>query len=155
MKPLALALLLSTAACSGGAISVDVAMPRAGGVSESGGVITMSPGLAVDADDTPVCERIEVKVFAGAPTAAAAPVATGRGLGTYDRTSASPRCSVLIVNLGPRADYHVQLSIPGRYFTSGRPDLVMPGQPPPAHTASLGPVAVADKQTTKLAATID
>jgi len=157
-KLCSIGILLAATACSGGAISVDVAMPRPGGAAtDPSGTLTMTPGVIVDAGDgTSVCERIEVKVYVGpsAPTATSAPVASGRGLGTYDPGAAAPRCVVLAANLAPRDDYWLSLTYPGRYFTTGRPDLVIPGQPRPARAVQLGPVKVVDKQTAKLAAAL-
>lgn len=156
-KLLSLAPLFAVAACSGGAISVDVAMPRPGGQTTSGDVTTISSGIIVESDDgTSVCERIVVKVYAGpaAPTATATPLHTGRGLGTYDPAAAAPRCVVLAANLAPRADYYVALEYPSKYVVTARPVLVMPGESPPARTVTLGPIAVTDKQTTKLTASL-
>jgi hypothetical protein len=159
-----LSLCLLCSACSGGSINAALTLPRPGGATTlPGGGLEMRAGIVVSTSDgVDVCQRIRVRVFTAAarppdlekPPADARPVAEGRGVGTY--TAEQPSCSVLVVNLPPRADYWLVLDYPARspsgeaYYTFGRPSL---SQPPPM-VLGLYPVKVVDKQTTQLSATM-
>lgn len=155
-----ISILLLTAACGGGTIKADLAMPGPGGVTHgTDGSMTMRAGIIVDAGDgSGVCERIRVSVYtsASAPgdvtkAPASAPIASGRGIGTYQADTY--RCHALVVNLPPRDDYWLIVDYPvgsagdppRQYYTTGRPTVTTP-------TLRTGfyPVRVADKQTTQL-----
>lgn len=155
MKQLAiLSFLTSVAACRGGAIQVDVAMPRAGGVTQSPtGVISSSEGIVVSADGTEPCDRLIVKVFTEPPTATSKPRYTGGGLGTYDRTSPTPTCQALAAQLDP-GQYWVRIEYPEQFYFRN-PSIRMPGDTSSSSIfGQVGPLTVVDKQTTKAAVTV-
>lgn len=152
-----LPLLLLVAACGGGSIQADLAMPAPGGVTQTPDMITSTAGIIVDAgDNTAVCERIRVSLYTSAtapsdvtraPSTAA--VATGRGLGKYE--DGSYRCQVLVVGIAARDDYWLIVDYPVRsadgksYYSTGKPSITQP-----VLRTGFYPVRVADKQTTKL-----
>jgi|JI10StandDraft_1071094.scaffolds.fasta_scaffold19971_4 hypothetical protein len=146
--------LTSLAACHGGAIQVDVAMPRAGGVTQSPtGVITSSEGVQPAVDGVDPCERLRVKVFTAPPTATSTPRYTGGGLGTYDRTSPTPTCKALAAQLDP-GEYWVRIEFPEEFYFRN-PSIRMPGDTSSSSiVGQVGPLKVVDKQTTKAAVTL-
>jgi hypothetical protein len=164
MSRLLLLSTLTTAACTGGIINAELTLPHPGGVSESNGITTFSPGILVDTEDgTGVCERIRVRVYtsaappanpAGAPVGVT-PVGDGHAIGSY--TADKPQCLAVAANLPPRDDYWMLIEYPAHgaspavaYYTYGVPVL---GAPVPI-TGGFYPVKVTDKQTTTVRATL-
>lgn len=147
-------LLSSVAACHGGAIQLEVAMPGPGGVTTSpNGVLTSSEGIAVSTDGKDPCERLKVKVYTAPPTAASTPRYTGGGFGKYDRASSTPTCGALAAQIDP-GEYWVRVEYPEEFYARN-PSIRLPGDPARSSIAGeVGPLKVVDKQTTKASVTV-
>jgi len=147
---------LALAACSGGAILVDLKMPEPGGATTSGDLTTFSTGVVVDAaDGTDPCERLQVRLYTSATAPASvtsppssAPIASGSSLSHYRENH---HCQIVILGLPARADYWVIVTYPAKspagdpYYATAKPSLVTV----PPGVIGFYPIAVVDNQSAK------
>lgn len=148
MKHTIVCLGIALSACGRGAIEIQTTLPRPASENGSGVIVDVPDGSSV-------CDRVQIKVYAQAPTgnsrafpANLTPVASGGGFGQY--SAATPECT-MIAFLDP-GDYWAIVSLPRTsFYAGGFPTLAGSGGRSDDYRAAAYPIHVDKGKTTKLA----